>query len=162
MSFQTVKQFFDEQGRGQDVLQHESSSATVLEAANVLNVIPARIAKTLSFHGAESAFLVVAAGDAKIDNAAFKQRFGLKAKMLDVESVIKLTGHPVGGVCPFALKQDMPVYLDISMQRFSTVFPACGSTNSAIELTCEELERYSYAVKWVDVCKGWQEEDLEK
>lgn len=145
--------------RAHDILQYEASSATVQQAADVLGVIPARIAKTLSFRAADgTGLLVVAAGDAKIDNAKFKQAFGVKAKMLDADEVFERTGHQVGGVCPFGLASDLPVYLDISMKRFSTIFPACGSANSAIELTCDELEQYSLANAWVDVCKAWQEE----
>jgi prolyl-tRNA editing enzyme YbaK/EbsC (Cys-tRNA(Pro) deacylase) len=159
MSFQSVKQYFDQHGRGQDILQFDSSSATVAEAAAVLNVIPARIAKTLSFQGdAEQPILVVAAGDAKIDNAKFKKQFKVKAKMLNPVSVVEQTGHPVGGVCPFALTNNLPVYLDISLQRFDTIFPACGSANSAIQLSCQELENYSNAIAWVDVCKAWNED----
>ncbi|WP_274309841.1 YbaK/EbsC family protein [Solibacillus daqui] len=158
MSIQSVKAYFETQGRLQDVLEFTESSATVEQAANVLNVIPARIAKTLSFHSSDDkGLLVVAAGDAKIDNSKFKQQFGLKAKMLDFETVAVLTGHPVGGVCPFALENDLSVFLDVSLKRFTTVFPACGSANSAIELTCDELERYTVASTWVDVCKAWQE-----
>lgn len=158
MSIQTVKQFFEQQGRMKDVLEFDSSSATVQEAANVLKVIPARIAKTLSFQDLEdSALLVVAAGDAKIDNSKFKQQFGIKAKMLAADVVVEQTGHPVGGVCPFALANELPVYLDISLKRFASVFPACGSANSAIELTCDELENYAQAVAWVNVCKSWNE-----
>lgn len=155
----TVIEHFKQFEREQEILQFDSSSATVQQAADVLGVIPARIAKTLSFHGVEDAgILVVAAGDAKIDNPKFKQQFGVKAKMLDAEGVFEKTGHMVGGVCPFGLASAIPVYLDISMKRFETVFPACGSANSAIELTCEELEKYSFATHWVDVCKAWQED----
>ena len=161
MSLQSVKQYLEQFNRQQDVLLFDSSSATVAEAANVLSVIPARIAKTLSFQGVEQPILVVAAGDTKIDNAKFKKQFQVKAKMLDAGNVMEQTGHPVGGVCPFGLANDLPVFLDISLQRFETVFPACGSPNSAIELTCEEMERYSKARGWVDVCKGWNEEVIE-
>ncbi|AWE07075.1 EBSC protein [Lysinibacillus sp. 2017] len=161
MSLQRVLQHFEQFGREKDVLQYERSSATVAEAAAVLNVIPARIAKTLSFQGKEQAFLVVAAGDAKIDNAKFKQQFDVKAKMLDAQYVLEQTGHPVGGVCPFGLENDLPIYLDESLKRFDTIFPACGSANSAIELTCKELEQFSNAKQWVDVCKAWNEGESE-
>ena len=161
MSLQSVKQYLEQFNRQQDVLLFESSSATVTEAANVLNVIPARIAKTLSFQTASQPILIVAAGDAKIDNAKFKQQFKIKAKMLDGSLVLEQTGHPVGGVCPFGLANDLPVFLDVSLQRFATIFPACGSPNSAIELTCQELEQYSKALAWVDVCKGWNESVIE-
>ena len=158
MALQQVLEFFEERGRKEDVLQYDQSSATVLEAAAALNVKPERIAKSLSLQSKTGeALLVVTAGDAKIDNAKFKQQFQVKAKMLDAESVVHMTGHPVGGVCPFALATPLPVYLDVSLKRFTTVFPACGSINSAIELTCDELEQYSQASSWVDVCKAWNE-----
>lgn len=158
MSIDRVKQHFNQLNYDNHILEYEESSATVEQAANVLGVIQARIAKTLSFHAAkEGALLVVAAGDAKIDNAKFKATFQTKAKMLSADEVITYTGHQIGGVCPFGLVTDIPVFLDISLKRFITVFPACGSANSAIELTCEQLEWFSYAKDWVDVCKAWDE-----
>ncbi|TWD91590.1 prolyl-tRNA editing enzyme YbaK/EbsC (Cys-tRNA(Pro) deacylase) [Neobacillus bataviensis] len=160
LSFESVKKHFEQWNREQDVMEFETSSATVDQAAETIGVSPARIAKTLSFRGSEEkAILIVAAGDAKIDNKKFRQFFGLKARMLSPDEVLEQTGHAIGGVCPFGLKNDLEVYLDISMQRFTTVFPACGSTNSAIELTKEELFEYSGAKEWVDVCKGWGEDD---
>lgn len=157
MSLLSVKEHFQRFGRTADILEFESSSATVEQAADVLGVIPARIAKTLSFRGAEDeAILVVTAGDTKIDNAKFRAQFQVKARMLPAEDVFQQTGHMVGGVCPFGLANQLPVYLDISMKRFDTVFPACGSANSAIELTCEELEQLSGTTVWVDVCKEWE------
>ncbi len=156
MAIQQVKEFFQQFDLADKVLEFETSSATVELAAQALKVIPARIAKTLSFKQEESCLLVVAAGDAKIDNAKFKTKFGLKAKMLAAEEVDSLVGHAVGGVCPFAIKQGVPVYLDISMQRFDTIFPACGSSNSAIELNCDDLFKYAGAIEWVDVCKNWE------
>ena len=156
MAIQQVKEFFQQFDLADKVLEFDSSSATVELAAQALKVIPARIAKTLSFKQEEGCLLVVAAGDAKIDNAKFKTKFGLKAKMLAAEEVDSLVGHAVGGVCPFAIKQGVPVYLDISMQRFSTIFPACGSSNSAIELSCDDLFKYASAIEWVDVCKNWE------
>lgn len=157
MSLQSVIEHFKQYGKENDILQFTDSSATVEEAAKVLNVIPARIAKTLSFKNKEGeAFLVVFAGDAKIDNKKFKEQFGVKAKMLSAEEVEQFTGHVVGGVCPFGLANDLDVYLDESLRRFTTVFPACGSINSAIELTCEELEKYSNAKGWVSVGKDWE------
>ncbi len=129
------------------------SSATVELAAQALSCEPARIAKTLSFHGTYGVFLVVTAGDMKIDNKKFKGSFGVKAKMLSYDEVEPLTGHPVGGVCPFAVDDDVAVFLDVSLRRFETVFPACGSANSAIELTVSDLEKYSRARSFVDVCK---------
>lgn len=157
MSLQSVIEHFKQYGKEQDILQYDESSATVEEAAKVLNVIPARIAKTLSFKNKEGqAFLVVFAGDAKIDNKKFKDQFGVKAKMLSPEEVEHFTGHVIGGVCPFGLAHDLEVYLDESLKRFTTVYPACGSINSAIELTCEELEKYSNATAWVNVGKDWE------
>ncbi|WP_102027122.1 YbaK/EbsC family protein [Salirhabdus sp. Marseille-P4669] len=158
MSLESVKAHFKQWNREQDIMEFESSSATVQEAAETIGVIPARIAKTLSFRGEENkAILVVAAGDAKIDNKKFRQTFGFKARMLSPDEVLEQTGHVIGGVCPFGLKQELKVYLDVSMKRFETLFPACGSTNSAIELTLEELFAYSNASEWIDVCKGWEE-----
>lgn len=160
MSVEKVKIFFEPYGMAPKVMEFETSSATVELAAKALNVIPARIAKTLSFKAkeGEGCFLVVAAGDAKIDNPKFKAAFSTKAKMLTAEEVVALTGHPVGGVCPFGIPQNIPVYLDVSLKRFETVFPACGSDNSAIELTCGELTEYSRAADWVDICKDWDSE----
>ena len=164
MSIESVKAYFEQWNREVDVMEFETSSATVDQAAETIGVIPARIAKTISFRGSEEiAILIVAAGDAKVDNKKFRQRFGFKPRMLSPDEVLEQTGHAIGGVCPFALKNDLEVYLDVSTQRFETLFPACGSTNSAIELTKEELFQYSSAIEWVDVCKGWEEdEDLSK
>jgi prolyl-tRNA editing enzyme YbaK/EbsC (Cys-tRNA(Pro) deacylase) len=160
VSLESVRKYFEQWDRQQDVMEFETSSATVDQAAETIGVSPARIAKTLSFRASEeSAILIVAAGDAKIDNKKFRQFFGLKARMLSPDEVLEQTGHAVGGVCPFGLKNDLEVYLDVSMQRFTTVFPACGSTNSAIELTKDELFEYSAAKEWVDVCKGWGEDE---
>lgn len=158
MSLQAVQTYFQERGRAGDIVVHEQSTASVQEAADAVGVHPARIAKTLCFQGQEAPVLIVAAGDTKVDNAKFKQTFGVKAKMLDPDSVLEVTGHAVGGVCPFALATDVPVYLDASLQRFSTVHPACGSDNSSIELTMDELQEYAGAVQVVDVCKGWDTE----
>ena len=153
MSIEKVREYLKQYGKDSDIKELETSSATVELAANALGVIPARIAKTLSFKMDNSCILVITAGDTKIDNKKFKQIFGLKAKMLSPEEVINLTGHAIGGVCPFGLKtSDIKVYCDISMQRFETVFPACGSSNSAIELTCDELFNISKSQSWVDVC----------
>lgn len=144
-------------------MEFETSSATVELAAEAIGVIPARIAKTLSFRGdEEKAILIVAAGDAKIDNKKFRQTFGFKARMLNPDEVLEQTGHAIGGVCPFGLANDLDVYLDVSMKRFHTLFPACGSSNSAIELAIDELFQYSFAKGWVDVCKGWQEAEREE
>lgn len=158
MSIEAVRKYFEQVGRENEVLEFEASSATVDLAAQALDVIPARIAKTLSFRNEQDGILLVAAGDTKVDNSKFKAEFGMKAKMMSPDEVLAVTGHAVGGVCPFALKaSDLPVFLDVSLKRFDTVFPACGSSHSAIELNCEELYRYSHGVKWVDVCKNWQD-----
>lgn len=158
MSIERVRDHLRSFKREQDIMEFDALSATVEQAAQILQVIPARIAKTLSFRGAEdNAVLVVAAGDAKIDNKKFREFFGFKARMLNPEEVLEQTGHEVGGVCPFGLVRPLQVYLDVSMQRFSTLFPACGSLNSAIELTCEELFEYADGQCWIDVCKGWEE-----
>jgi prolyl-tRNA editing enzyme YbaK/EbsC (Cys-tRNA(Pro) deacylase) len=160
MSIESVREHFKQWDRDQDIMEFDTSSATVELAAAAIGVAPARIAKTLSFRGdGENAILIVAAGDAKIDNKKFRHTFGMKARMLTPEEVLQQTGHAIGGVCPFGLINKLEVYLDVSMKRFETLFPACGSTNSAIELTCEEIARYSFAKDWVDVCKGWEEED---
>lgn len=154
MAIEKVKEFFDEKGIGERVQEFEISSATVALAAKALNCEESRIAKTLSFHVGESVVLVVTAGDQKIDNGKYKAQFGTKAKMLSFEEAEPLIGHAVGGVCPFAVKEGVLVYLDISLKRFETVFPACGSANSAIELSIKELEEYSGCKEWVDVCKS--------
>lgn len=157
MAIETVKEYFEKYGRENDILEFNESSATVELAAHALDVIPARIAKTLSFKSEAGCILVVTAGDARVDNRKFKEAFGMKAKMLSPEEVLDLTGHAIGGVCPFGIKKaEVKVVVDISLKRFETVFPACGSSNSAIELNCDELYRYAQALKWVDVCKDWQ------
>ncbi len=159
MSIERVKAYFASVGMAERVQEFEVSSATVALAAEALGCEPARIAKTLSFVSGEGAILIVAAGDAKVDNPKFKARFGIKAKMLTPEDAVRLIGHAVGGVCPFAVNEGVPVYLDESLRRFTTVFPACGSSSSAIELTIPELEEHSRAEAWVDVCKGWRTEE---
>ncbi|GIN84478.1 hypothetical protein J6TS2_08640 [Heyndrickxia sporothermodurans] len=163
MSFESVQAFFKQVNREQDVMVFDTSSATVEKAAETIGCIPARIAKTLSFRGqSEKAILVVAAGDTKIDNKKFRNTFGIKAKMLTPEEVLEQTGHAIGGVCPFGLANELDTYLDVSLKRFQSVFPACGSVNSAIELTNEELWEFSAAKDWVDVCKGWEAGELKK
>lgn len=160
MSLESVKEHLKNWNRDQDIMEFDTSSATVELAAEAVGVRPERIAKTLSFRGeGESAILIVAAGDAKIDNKKFRHTFSFKARMLSPEEVLEQTGHAIGGVCPFGLKNSLPVYLDESMKRFETVFPACGSPNSAIEVTLEELGEYSSAEGWVDVCKNWQDDE---
>lgn len=156
MSIVEVRKYLEKFNRVNDILEFDESSATVTLAAEVLNVEPGRIAKSLSLKKGEGAILVVTAGDTKIDNKKFKTEFGMKAKMLTPEETMKFIGHPVGGVCPFGLKEDVPIYLDESLKRFETVYPACGSSNSAIELTCSELEEYSESKKWVDICKSME------
>ncbi|MDN4074198.1 MULTISPECIES: YbaK/EbsC family protein [Fictibacillus] len=159
MSIESVKAHLKQWNREKDVMEFDASSATVQQAADTIGVIPARIAKTLSFKGEDgTAMLITAAGDAKIDNKKFRQQFGFKAKMLSPEEVLEQTGHAVGGVCPFGLKNEIAVYLDESMKRFQTLFPACGSSNSAIQLTIDEIYEYSNAKGWIDVCKGWEAE----
>ena len=157
MSIDKVSAFFKQYGMEERIWEFEVSSATVELAAEVLHCEPCRIAKTLSFMVNENPILIVAAGDARIDNHKYKEQFGTKAKMLTPEETVSLIGHAVGGVCPFAVNKDVSVYLDISLKRFDTVFPACGSSNSAIELTIDELERYSAFLQWIDVCKSWNE-----
>lgn len=153
MSIAKVKEYFKTKGIDDRIQEFEISSATVSLAAKALNCEENRIAKTLSFHVGEKVVLIVAAGDTKIDNAKYKAQFGTKAKMLSFDEVEPLTGHAVGGVCPFAVNDGVETYLDVSLKRFETVFPACGSSNSAIELTMEELEKYSGYSGWIDVCK---------
>ena len=155
MAIDKVKAYFAEFGREGDVMEFPASSATVELAAQAVGCEPARIAKTLSFRTNDGVILIVAAGDAKINNPKYKARFGCKARMLAFEEVESEIGHAVGGVCPFGVNEGVTVFLDESLRRFETVFPACGSSNSAIELTLAELEKYSGALAWVDVCKGW-------
>ncbi|MBR6258671.1 MAG: YbaK/EbsC family protein [Oscillospiraceae bacterium] len=156
MAIDKVKAFFAERGIEDRIREFDVSSATVDLAAQALHCEPCRIAKSLSFMVGDSPILVVAAGDARIDNPKYKARFGTKARMLSPQETEELIGHAVGGVCPFAVKEGVTVYLDESLKRFETVFPACGSSNSAIELTLEELEKYSSGKAWVDVCKDWK------
>jgi prolyl-tRNA editing enzyme YbaK/EbsC (Cys-tRNA(Pro) deacylase) len=154
MSVETVKAYLARWGRGKDVIESPHSTATVAEAAAALGVEEARIAKSISLRGREAVWIIVCAGDAKIDNRKYKSTFGIKARMLSHAETFAETGHAVGGVCPFALPPGVKVYLDESLKRFATVFPACGSSNSAIELTCAELAVYSACESWVDVCSG--------
>ena len=153
MSIEKGRAYFRALGIEDRVLEFDVSSATVELAAKAVGVEGARIAKTLSFKTPDGCMLILAAGDARIDNHKFKERFHMKAKMLTADEVLELLGHPVGGVCPFGCNEGVPVYLDESLRRFETVFPAVGSANSAIELNLDELYRYSKALDWVDVCK---------
>lgn len=159
MSIEAVRSYFETLGVAGRILEFDESSATVELAAHAVGCEPARIAKTLSFRVGETPVLIVAAGDAKVDNPRFKAQFQTKAKMLTPDEAVSLVGHAVGGVCPFAVKDGVGVYLDASLKRFETVYPACGSANSAIELTLEELERFSHFDAWVDVCKAWRPEE---
>lgn len=157
MSIEKVKAYFASVGLADRIFEFEVSSATVALAAEALHCEPARIAKTLSFVNGDGAILVVAAGDAKVDNARFKAEFGMKAKMLSHEDAVRLIGHAVGGVCPFEVNEGVPVYLDESLKRFDVVYPAAGASNSGIRLTIPELEEHSHYQRWVDVCKAWRE-----
>ena len=157
MSIDRVREYFRKFDMEEKILEFAVSSATVELAAAALGCDGCRIAKSLSFMVDGKAVLIVAAGDAKVDNGRYKAQFGTKAKMLTPDEAVELLGHAVGGVCPFALNEGVTVYLDESLKRFPTVFPACGSSNSAIELTIAELEQHSGYVAWVDVCKGWRE-----
>lgn len=158
MSIEKVKEFFAKYGMDHRIIEFDVSSATVELAADALKCEPCRIAKTLSFMVEGKPILIVTAGDGKIDNKKYKAQFGTKAKMLKPEETVSWIGHAVGGVCPFAVKEGVTVYLDVSLKRFDTVFPACGSSNSAIELTIAELEKYSSYLSWIDVCKDWNED----
>lgn len=156
MSIEKAREYFKQFGLDDKILEFETSSATVELAAQALGCEPERIAKTLSFLVGDKAVLIVAAGDTRIDNPKFKSQFLTKAKMISPGEVETLVGHAIGGVCPFGINEDVDVYLDVSLKRFETVFPACGSSNSAIELTIDQLEQYSNSLGWIDVCKDWQ------
>lgn len=157
MSIEKVKAFLSEKGLAERIREFDKSSATVELAAEAVGCEPARIAKTLSFLiGNDSPILIVAAGDAKVDNKKYKEQFNQKAKMIPWDNVEEYTGYAPGGVCPFALKENVTVYLDISLKRFDTVYPAAGSSNSAVELSLHELETLSSFLCWIDVCKDWQ------
>ena len=156
MSIEKVKAYFRRFNMEDRILEFPVSSATVELAAQAVGCEPGRIVKTLSFLVDGKAILIAAAGDAKVDNAKYKHRFGVKAKMLAHDDAPVMIGHQAGGVCPFAVNEDVAVYLDVSIKRFDMVYPAAGSGNSAIGLTIEEMERYSGFSDWVDVCKNWQ------
>lgn len=153
MSIEKGRAYFRQFGMEDRVQEFSVSSATVELAALALGVDGARIAKTLSFKKGDSCILILTAGDARIDNRKFKEKFHMKAKMPSPDEVLELVGHPVGGVCPFGINDGIDVYLDESLKRFTTVFPAVGSGNSAIELNLDELFKYSNAIEWIDVCK---------
>ncbi|MDR2068328.1 MAG: YbaK/EbsC family protein [Spirochaetaceae bacterium] len=153
MAIAQVKEHLKRWSRDKDIIEMEASTATVAAAAAALSVEPARIAKSISLKLGDKAVVVVIAGDMKLDNRKYKDHFAMKAKMLSPEETLNITGHAVGGVCPFGLPEGIDVFLDVSMRRFDTVFPACGSGNSAIELTMDELHEYSQNKGWIDVCK---------
>ena len=157
MSIEKVRAYLNQMNCPKEILEFEVSSATVDLAAQAAGVIPARISKTLCLLSKDGPIVIAVAGDAKIDNRKFKDHFGLKAKMLSPEETLEATGHAVGGVCPFALPEGTKAYADVSMKRFETVFPAAGSSNSAIELSCDELFHFGKCVEWVDICKSWEE-----
>ena len=156
MAIERVREYLKKYDIEDRIQEFDVSSATVELAARALGCKPERIAKTLSFQTDGQAILIVAAGDAKVDNAKYKAQFNTKAKMLTADEVEVKIGHGVGGVCPFGVNEGVTIYLDESLKRFETVFPACGSSNSAIELTLQELATYSGYSSWVDVCKGWE------
>lgn len=161
MAIERVREYLRARGADGRIREFDVSSATVELAARALGCEGARIAKSLSFRAGDEVLLIVAAGDARVDNRAFKQRFHAKAKMLTADECEELVGHAPGGVCPFAVREGVSIYLDESLKRFETVFPACGSSNSAIELAIPELEELSGALGWVDVCRGWRDEAAE-
>ncbi len=156
MSVARARAYLERLGQAGRIITFETSSATVELAAQAAGTEPCRIAKTLSFQTKEGPILIVTSGDTKIDNAKFKHLFGIKAKMLPFDEVEPAIGHAVGGVCPFGVNEGVRIYLDVSLRRFSTVFPAAGEENNAIELTPAELEQYTDNLGWIDVCKGWQ------
>lgn len=154
MSIEKVRAYFKEQGIEDKIQEFEVSSATVELAAQALGCEPERIAKSITFQAGDRIIMIVTAGDQKIDNPKYKAQFGTKAKMLAREEAEDLIGHAVGGVCPFAVNEGVEIYLDESLKRFETVFPACGSSNSAAEFTISELEKYTNYLEWIDVCKN--------
>lgn len=154
MSIEKVRAYFKEQGIEDKIQEFEVSSATVELAAQALGCEPERIAKSITFQAGDRIIMIVTAGDQKIDNPKYKAQFGTKAKMLAGEEAEDLIGHAVGGVCPFAVNEGVEIYLDESLKRFETVFPACGSSNSAAEFTIPELEKYTNYLEWIDVCKN--------
>lgn len=160
MSFEKVKQYFEDAGMGMRVLEFTQSSATVEEAAKAVGCQPCQIAKTMSFYVDDRPVLIVTAGDARVDNKKYKGVFHQKAKMIPWDEVENSVGHAPGGVCPFVVKDEVTVYLDISLKRFDHVYPAAGSGHSAVDLFIEELEKYSRFREWIDVCKDWEGESV--
>ncbi|NLP17426.1 MAG: YbaK/EbsC family protein [Clostridiales bacterium] len=153
MSIKRAREYFSKYNMQDRILEFDVSSATVELAAEAVGCEPERIAKTLSFVVDGNCILIVTAGDRKIDNTKYKAQFGTKAKMMNPEEVENVIGHGIGGVCPFGINDGVTVYLDTSLKRFDSVYPACGSANSAIELSIDELEKYSNYKTWIDVCK---------
>lgn len=153
MAIEKVREYFSRFGMEDRILEFDVSSATVELAAQALNCAPERIAKSITMNVDGVCVMIIAAGDVKIDNSKYKAEFSTKAKMLSADEALSMTGHAVGGICPFAINDGCKVYLDESLKRFDFVYPACGSSNSAIQLTIEELEKYSGYIKWIDVCK---------
>ena len=156
MAIEKVREYFSQSGLADRILEFDVSSETVELAAQAIGCEEKQIAKSMSFLLHDQAILVVTSGDARISNPKFKEQFNTKAKMIPQDQVENLIGHDVGGVCPFGIHEDVAVYLDISLKRFDTVFPAAGSSNSVIELSLDELEQYSGATAWIDVCKDWE------
>lgn len=157
MSIERAREALARFGAAERIREFEVSSATVALAAEAIGCEPARIAKTLSYKLADDrVILIVTAGDTRVDNKLYRARFGCKAKMLTPEEAVERVGHAVGGVCPFGVNEGVEIWLDVSMRRFATVYPACGSSNSCVELSCDELEIFSGAAGWVDVCSGWE------
>lgn len=152
MSIERVRSYFEEMGMSDRVHEFTQTTATVEEAALALGCAPELIAKTMSFIQDDKPMIIVTAGDAKIDNKKYKAQFQQKAKMIPREQVEELIGHAPGGVCPFAIDSSIPVYLDVSLQRFETVYPAAGNSQSAVELNIPELEKTSHSLGWIDVC----------
>ncbi len=157
MSMEAARAHLKKWGKAEEILEFDMSSATVALAAEAAGVEPARIAKTLVFRKGNEVLLLITAGDARTDNAKFRAQFGDKPRMLGAEEVLERTGHAVGGVCPFGVKGALPIWLDVSLKRFDSVYPACGSANSAICMSCEALYEIAQASGWVDVCKNWKE-----
>ncbi|MBQ3142256.1 MAG: YbaK/EbsC family protein [Bacilli bacterium] len=153
MSLERVKTYLKKYNKEAEIIEFNESTATVEEAARTLNVTNGEIAKTLSFSLTDKYILIVTAGDYKIDNKKYKEKFGQKAQMISREEVEKIIGHDVGGVCPFGINEGIEVYLDESLKKYDYIYPACGTSNSAIKLTVEELYNISNATEFIDVCK---------
>lgn len=157
MAIGKVREHLKKWGKDTAIMEFDTVFISTEQAAGVIGCEPARIARTIAFRSGGGAVLVVVAGDAKTDNGKFKKEFGFRPTMLTPQETAELTGHPVGGVGPYGLANHVPVFLDISLKRFDTVVAGCGSLNAAIKVTCPELEQYAASVKWVDVCKNWNE-----